>query len=206
MVETVQSVRRPRQKRGIETRQRIVEAAQSLFSKKGYHATNSKEIAAQANVAIGSFYAYFKDKKQLFIEVLKQHIGETKAMILSRMQEIDFSSESVNHAIYLLIKALYEAHGLSPDFHREAEAMRYSDPEVEHLHDMFHEAFYNDFAALLGSFKERLRVTDVEAAAYIVMAASEEIVHSTKIFGATRIEEERLLAGLADMICRYLLK
>ncbi|MBI9084144.1 MAG: TetR/AcrR family transcriptional regulator [Desulfobacterales bacterium] len=206
MAEAVQPVRKPRQKRGIETRQRIIDAAQALFSRKGYHATNSKEIAAEAGVAIGSFYAYFKDKKQLFLEVLKRHIEATKAMIMTRMQEIDFSSESVNEAIYLLIKALYKAHDLSPDFHREAEAMRYSDPEVAQLHDVFHESFRTDFAALLDSFKARLRVTDIEAAAHIVMAASEEIVHSTKIFGETQIEEDRLLSGLADMICRYLFK
>jgi AcrR family transcriptional regulator len=42
-----------------------------LFSQKGYHHTNSKEITAAAGVATGSFYAYFKDKREIFIESLK---------------------------------------------------------------------------------------------------------------------------------------
>ena len=199
-------VRRPRQKRGIETRKRIIEAAKALFSKKGYYSTNTKEIAAEAGVAIGSVYAYFKDKKQIFLEVLRAHISESKAMIMASLEAIDFSGESVRDAIYQLVKALYEAHDLSPAFHREAEGMRYSDPDVEALHDAFHESFFNDFTAFLEARRELLRVTDIAAAAHIVISASEEVVHSTRIFTAAEISEDRLLANLADMIGRFLLR
>ncbi len=64
-------VRIPRQKRGIETKGRIIQAARGLFSRKGFHGTNSKEIASAAGVSIGSFYSYFQDKKALFLEVWK---------------------------------------------------------------------------------------------------------------------------------------
>ena len=57
------NIRTPQQKRSEETRKRIIAAAERLFSEKGYYNTNSKEIAKAANVSIGSFYSYFKDKK-----------------------------------------------------------------------------------------------------------------------------------------------
>ena len=60
--ETIKT-RVPQQKRGIETRNHIVEAARVLFSRDGFNGTNAKEIAAEAGVSVGSFYAYFKDKK-----------------------------------------------------------------------------------------------------------------------------------------------
>jgi AcrR family transcriptional regulator len=199
-------VRTPTQKRGIETRKRIVAAAKALFSEKGFYSTNTKEIAAEAGVAIGSVYAYFKDKKQIFLEVLRGHIAESKEMIMDRLAAIDFAGDSVQEGIYQLVTALYDAHDLSPAFHREAEAMRYSDPDVEQLHDSFHETFYRDFTAFLTLQKDRLRVTDIDAAAHIVISAAEEIVHASKIFGTVHVEEDRMLSGLADMICRFLLK
>lgn len=66
------NTRTPRQERGQETRKRIMEAGLRLFSQKGYYHINSKDIAREASVSIGSFYAYFKDKKVLFKELLKE--------------------------------------------------------------------------------------------------------------------------------------
>ena len=45
--ETVKT-RVPQQQRGIETRNRIIEAARVLFSRDGYNGTNAKEIIAKA--------------------------------------------------------------------------------------------------------------------------------------------------------------
>lgn len=49
-----------------------MDAGLRLFSEKGYYNINSKDIAKEAGVAIGSFYAYFTDKKVLFIELFKE--------------------------------------------------------------------------------------------------------------------------------------
>ena len=55
----------PRQERSIGKKLQITEAGLKLFSEKGYHNTNTKEIAAEAGVSVGTFYAYFEDKNQL---------------------------------------------------------------------------------------------------------------------------------------------
>ena len=200
------SIRRPTQKRSIETRKRIIAAAQTLFSEKGFHSTQHQGNSCRSRGCHRKRVRLFQGQEQIFVEVLKAHITESKEMILEKLQAIDFSGESVHEAIYQLIKALYASHDLSPAFHREAEVMRYSDADVAELHQSFHDTFYNDFAAFLTLHQDRLRVTDLEAAAYIVMSASEEIVHASKIFGTARIEGDRMLSGLADMICRFLLK
>jgi DNA-binding transcriptional regulator YbjK len=43
----------PRQNRSVQTRDKIIIAALELFSEKGFHSTNSKEITARAGVSIG---------------------------------------------------------------------------------------------------------------------------------------------------------
>lgn len=63
-------IKKPKQSRALETIVKIKDAGLKLFSQKGYYNINSKDIAKEAGVSIGSFYAYFKDKKVLFIDLL----------------------------------------------------------------------------------------------------------------------------------------
>ena len=48
----------------------IIDSAKSLFAEKGYSATGLREIADRAGVSIGNIYNYFKNKKEIFEEIL----------------------------------------------------------------------------------------------------------------------------------------
>ncbi|WP_461829779.1 TetR/AcrR family transcriptional regulator, partial [Aquifex sp.] len=54
------------------TRQRLLEAGKKLFAQKGYHKTTIEDITKEAGVSHGTFYVYFKSKKEFFLELLKQ--------------------------------------------------------------------------------------------------------------------------------------
>jgi len=56
----------PKTKRGQKTLDNIVRAAEELFFEKGYHATSIIDITNEANIALGTFYIYFKDKYSLY--------------------------------------------------------------------------------------------------------------------------------------------
>jgi AcrR family transcriptional regulator len=58
------------------TRERIFEAAISCFENFGYKKTSIDEIAQSAGVGRGTVYLYFKDKDDLFLEILKHKTGE----------------------------------------------------------------------------------------------------------------------------------
>jgi len=58
------------------TRDRILEAALSLFSEHGYRGATTAEIARQASVAEGTIYRYFRDKKDLFLACVEPVIQE----------------------------------------------------------------------------------------------------------------------------------
>jgi AcrR family transcriptional regulator len=57
------------------TRQRIVESATELFAAEGLHSVSSARIAKAAGVAAGTFYLHFRDKKQLFREIVFAALG-----------------------------------------------------------------------------------------------------------------------------------
>ncbi|WP_297518230.1 TetR/AcrR family transcriptional regulator [Thermococcus sp.] len=50
-------------------REKLVSAAMELFAKKGFDKTTVDEIVAKAGVAKGTFYLYFKSKKDLINEL-----------------------------------------------------------------------------------------------------------------------------------------
>lgn len=64
--------RKPIQKRALEKYNRIIDASFKLFNEKGYFNTTTADIAKEANVATGSVYSYFQDKKDIYIQVLKK--------------------------------------------------------------------------------------------------------------------------------------
>ena len=48
---------------------KILEAAEAMFSEKGFNKTRVQEIARSANVAEGSIYDYFKNKEDLLLSI-----------------------------------------------------------------------------------------------------------------------------------------
>jgi AcrR family transcriptional regulator len=56
---------------GNERKQQLLEAAEQLFTKKGYGATRISDICAAAGVAKGLFYWYFPTKESLFAELVR---------------------------------------------------------------------------------------------------------------------------------------
>jgi AcrR family transcriptional regulator len=57
-------------------RDKILEAAVSVFSRKGYHPASVDEIALAAGVAKGSIYYHFRGKSELFTAVIHEGIVE----------------------------------------------------------------------------------------------------------------------------------
>src|SRR5262245_47562099 len=63
-----------RAQRSAERRQAIVDAALVEFSANGFAAARLEDIAARAGVAKGTIYLYFKDKEELFQELIRTSI------------------------------------------------------------------------------------------------------------------------------------
>ena len=62
--------RREREK--LRQRGEILDAAQDLFSEKGFHGVSMQEIAQKAEFAVGSLYKFFKNKEDLYKAFLRE--------------------------------------------------------------------------------------------------------------------------------------
>ena len=57
--------------RGAATRQRLLEAAESVFAELGYHDASIVKITEAAGIAQGTFYLYFASKEEIFEELVR---------------------------------------------------------------------------------------------------------------------------------------
>jgi AcrR family transcriptional regulator len=55
-----------------QTRERLLDAAQATFMKKGFVAASVEDIAAAAGYTRGAFYSNFGSKSELFLELLRR--------------------------------------------------------------------------------------------------------------------------------------
>ena len=62
----------PRQKRSLDKRARLKDAALILFGERGYASTSINEIAERANLAVGGFYQHFLSKRQLLLALMQE--------------------------------------------------------------------------------------------------------------------------------------
>ncbi len=122
-------VREPKQERSIEKKNKIVQAGFELFSSVGYYNTNTAQIAKHAGVSTGIVYGYFKDKRDILLDVLSIYIESVFNPILSIIDNlappIDFEGligDVVNKAI--------DIHRQNANIHEALHSMTHSDDIV----------------------------------------------------------------------------
>jgi AcrR family transcriptional regulator len=70
-----------------QTRQRLLDAAQAIFMKKGFVAASVEDIAEAAGYTRGAFYSNFSSKTELFLELLRRDHAEMQAALESIFED-----------------------------------------------------------------------------------------------------------------------
>ncbi|MBS4171969.1 TetR/AcrR family transcriptional regulator [Bacillus sp. FJAT-49736] len=88
----------------IDRRKLILEAAHKSFSLFGYKATTMDQVAKLANVGKGTIYTFFKNKEELFAEIISSLLKEMKAAAeINLHTELPFH-EKVNRTLFQLLE------------------------------------------------------------------------------------------------------
>ena len=89
------------------TRRRILEAARDCFSKAGFEAATTREIAAAAGIAAGTLFNYFPAKEAIALALVAEALGEARRRFEGRPR-----GESLEEDLFALVAA--ELRGLRP--------------------------------------------------------------------------------------------
>jgi AcrR family transcriptional regulator len=94
----------------IERRQSILNHAREVFARRGYHDAKIDEIVAEAGIARGTFYLYFKDKRAVFEEIVDRAFAQI-GMAIVRVDPQDRGrtvAEQVQENIRRIVGTLLE--------------------------------------------------------------------------------------------------
>lgn len=126
----------PKTKRGERTRQRILDAAEREIGIKGFSDASIATITAEAAVAQGTFYLYFRSKEDVLRELvlrmgrrLRHHLSQAVAGAPDRL-----AAERQG------IRAFLQFVRDNPNLYRVVAESQFVDPAV-------HRAYYEEFAA-----------------------------------------------------------
>lgn len=93
-----------RERKKLETREALLEAALVLFREKGYEETTMEEITERADVAKGTFFNYFPSKEELLGEAAAWRVEQLRAALAVSLG----APASPVGRIKLLMRLIYE--------------------------------------------------------------------------------------------------
>ena len=95
-------------------RDRVIEAAMELANEGGYDAVQMREVAARADVALGTLYRYFSSKDQLLVAAMAHWTRQLEGRLAERPPPGDTPADRV---IEVLLRASRRARA-RPGAHR----------------------------------------------------------------------------------------
>jgi AcrR family transcriptional regulator len=125
-----------------ETRKLLLDAAAKVFARQGYHDTLVSDIVDEAGVGQGTFYRYFKDKREILDRLFEQFVEGLLAQFAEMSAHLPTTAREYRDAsIAALTRVAATAEGqraLATFFIREAPGIdRAFDDKVHELYDQF---------------------------------------------------------------------
>lgn len=201
------NVRVPQQARSRRTREAVLEAAVRCFEAEGFDETTTAMIAGRAGVGVGTVYQYFRDKREILLELLDRSVGEQADFVVGFLDPDVWHGCDPRQTVRRLIESVFEVQKLRPgiqrilweryfkdeDFHRPFEVMR---ARVREAIEVFAEAVSG----------EGLRPDlDREHASLVIVNA----VQWNATYAFLHAPPEEIVAtarATADMVIRYLFR
>lgn len=194
------TTRVPTQKRSIEKKQRIKDAALKLMSEKGYFATSSNEIAREAGISIGTFYSYFKDKKELYAEL----VDDIYTAVLTPINLNELPDDlSIEETVQLYVTAVFRGHEYQTAFQREISSLSEQSDEFRAIEMVHKSNILHVFSEALKAYREELKPQDLETSTYIILTTVEAVIHDTLFHNGGK-NKEAVIRELTAMIVNYL--
>lgn len=154
-----------------ERKQQIYQAALACFGRKGYYLTTMDDIVAESGLSKGALYWYFQSKKELFLELFQEMMGQ-----LGQEWETLLGDEKSSATDKLLASIAFfraEFAELVPAFGilMEAWALTRHDEDVEQLTRELYQPYLQIMQAIIeeGVSSGEFQVTSAESTALLVM-------------------------------------
>jgi TetR/AcrR family transcriptional regulator, fatty acid metabolism regulator protein len=182
-----------------QVRERILDAALNIFSRKGYHDTRMDEIVDESHTSKGSIYFHFPNKEKLFLALVDQFADLIEREALAAIEQESEGIQRVRAALESVLNTfaryrlpakllLVQAVGLGSVF--EKKRLEITDRFAELIRTYLQEAID------VGDIEP----VDVEIISHAWMGAIYNVVIQWVYTG--EMERERILTALLPMLLR----
>ena len=163
--------------KGDRRKEQILTAALRLFAGRGYHAATVADIVAEMGVARGTFYRYFRDKHDLFGQLLESNFRYVKKVLPAMPEDSSLTAADLEAVLAQGFRELLSR----PDSRDFLTMMVNQAAAADPFFAAKIVAFYDDlaevFAGYIVRFQTRglLEPREPKAAAYLLLGAVREI-------------------------------
>jgi len=183
---------------GIKTKEKILDSAMKVFSTYGYAGSSIRTIAKAAGISIGGVYLYFRNKEELYLDLIKARIQEQA----HKTKEVVASAGSSTGGLNAFI-SLHLEYGIK---HREFILIHLREHGFTFGMEIKRKFFRSQIKLLSTILGEGIRNRDfrecnTDETARIIMATLRGVVLSMAIEGDTVVTEK----GVQDLILKGLL-
>jgi AcrR family transcriptional regulator len=106
-----------RTRKGGETRERLLELAESAVLQKGFAGTSIDELIAAAGITTSGFFYHFKDKGDLATAMMLRYLDQDKAILDDIFTRADELNEDPLHGFLIALKLFAETLADLPESH-----------------------------------------------------------------------------------------
>lgn len=194
-----------RQERSRRSYLALIQAATELFSSQPYDAVGTPEIAQHAGVSVGTFYRYFDDKHEVYLEIARRTMVSAYRETIEGLGPDKFAGRARHETIGTTIAVLFD-HVLSrPQLSRSFTEMSLRDADVAELHRAFETVSIQRLTVLISAIVPRTIIPDPEATAYVLYGSAMQCAYGLAGHtGPPPVDAERAKQALTAFIERTL--
>lgn len=159
-----------------DTRSKILEAAVTIFARKGYHDTRVDEIVDESHTSKGAVYFYFPSKQDIFFAL----VDKFASLLEERLEQVINKTEThgverVSAALQICLSTFEQYRSLAKVFLVQAAGLglAFEDKQIE-IHNRFAQVIKANLDDAVNDGD--IPPIDTEVAAYIWMGAIYDMV------------------------------
>lgn len=181
-------------------RDQILRHAKALFARKGYHDTSIADIISDAGIARGTFYLYFKSKRDVFgalLDILLHELDvRVKPVVLGPAQPSPVDQVRAN------VRRVLELVGEEPEYlrivlHHGTALDRQSVQALSRLYDRLHRMI--EKSLVLGQRMGLVRRCDTAVASDCILGTVKEVVQRLAMKGVKSSDPD----AIAEQIVQF---
>lgn len=185
-------------------RTQILDAAQKVFARKGYHAASMDDIVKESGLSKGALYGYFDSKEELFLGLRARLVEFDLERVIAAMPASAPATEKLMKVGELALRSQAR---LDRDMLRVSFEFWTSAPRMKPLQGYYHDLYHENHQFLVALIREGMtrgefrRDLDPEALSWILIAVVDGLgMHSASLPTGVDFDWEAVERAFLSMV------